>query len=71
MSTKIEYIVGVHLYCFRPGDPAQILDSVLYSSDNLSNRPCLHVIFSDGVEDYIPISDLDNYRILKTEEKNE
>lgn len=56
MKTEPCYYVGTHHYSFRPGKPALILGVVSVTPDGEEPRPCFHVRYPDGVEDYSPIS---------------
>lgn len=59
MITTPLTITGHHPYAFRCGEPAKIIGVVMVDPENhLSPRPCFHVRFADGVEDWIPLSDV-------------
>ena len=82
MDTKRAYIAGIHRYTFRAGEPAEILDTVFIQPDFLSAEAmeikiancdeewcvCFRVRFMDDVEDYIPLSDLQHYKIISVDE---
>jgi hypothetical protein len=68
------YLVGIHRYSYRSGEPAKIIGVVMYTpgssgdSDDYIERPCYHIIFPDGVEEYTPVSDLLNYAIISEDD---
>ncbi len=68
------YIVGIHRYTYRAGEPAKIIGAVMYTpgstgdSDDYVARPCYHIIFPDGVEEYAPVSDLLHYAIISEDD---
>lgn len=63
------YYVGTHHNSFREGEPAEILGVANCIPDiNKPSVACFHVKYADGYEDYCPISDTSNYKVL-TEEK--
>ena len=65
------YLVGIHRYSYRAGEPAKIIGVTMYTpfqtvhKDEISiPRPCYHIIFPDGIEEYIPVSDFLNFAII-------
>lgn len=58
------FLIGSHVYSYRSGERAEIVAIVNSTSDdqNVVDRPCWMIRFSDGVEDYIPICDAENYK---------
>ena len=62
-STNLYYI-GTHPYSFRSGEPAEIIAVGLYESGEGKKVPCFHVKFADGIEDWSPISDFGNYKVI-------
>ena len=63
MKVEKIYITGTHPDAFRAGEPAEIIGVKMCtpSSDSLidtyKRRICYHILFSDGQEDYVPITD--------------
>ena len=60
------YIVGTHHYSYRNGEPALILGVTIQNEKN--PRPCYHVKYADGKQDFIAIEDSKNYKILMPNE---
>ncbi len=65
------YLVGIHRYSYRAGEPAKIIGMIMHTpfqtvyKDEISIlRPCYHIIFPDGVEEYIPVADFLNFAII-------
>lgn len=63
MTVEPAVFIGTHAYSYRRGEPAEILRVVIVTPDGLAPRACYHVRFSDGVEDYTPISDHAHFEI--------
>lgn len=56
------FYVGEHQYTFRYGQRAEVIGIVLIESNiEVAKRPCFHLLWPDGVEDYVPISDAKSY----------
>ena len=53
------YLVGIHRYLYRSGIPAEILGEIF-----ANDRQCYRVRYSDGVEDFVPCCEHDNYTII-------
>ena len=64
MKTEKTYYVGTHRYSFRSGKPAEILGVVFGETESGEQRACYHVRYDDGVEDYSPLCDSDNFVIV-------
>lgn len=65
MKIEKAYIVGIHHYCFRSGQPAEIVGVVIGTPGGLEPRLAYKVLYSDGVEDYVVVADIDvNYKII-------
>ena len=65
MELKNAYYVGIHQYSFRSGEPAKIEGIYFYTDDVISNPvACFKLTYADGAEDYCPISDIQNYKII-------
>ena len=61
-APKVEkaYYVGLHRYHFQAGTPAEILGvAIVTPNGNSRPRPCYHLRYPDGLEDYAPLSDED------------
>ncbi len=62
------YLVGIHRYSFRAGKPAEIKGVRFVCFDAESpTRLCYCVQFEDGVVDYVPVEDSENYQIISEE----
>jgi len=59
------YLVGTHHYCFRHGEPSEIIGVVMCKSDNHSKSILVYEVeYSDGVKDLVPVSEIGiNYQI--------
>lgn len=66
MTTEKVYLIGTHHYCFRHGIPSEIIGVVMGKPDkNSKPRLAYKVEFSDGVVDFVPVSEIDiNYKIV-------
>ena len=62
--TDKAYLVGIHRYSFRAGEPAEILSVSMVANSEGEFRPCYHIQFSDGETDYTCIEDYKNYKII-------
>lgn len=62
------FLVGTHMYSFRAGEPAEIIGVQFVIPTNQKPRPCYHVRFKDGKEDFTPISDSRTFKILSEED---
>lgn len=49
------YVRGVHRYSFRSMEWALARGVILATPDGAQPRPCLEVLFDDGVEDLWPV----------------
>lgn len=60
MKTKPAFYIGVHNHSFRRGKPARILkvEAVEVGGEW---RPCFKVKYPDGMVDWSPLSDRQNY----------
>ena len=65
------YLIGTHSISFRRGVPAEILTVVFFKHEDNAPRLCYHVRFKDGKEDYTPVCDADNYKVITKEEAEE
>lgn len=57
---------GIHPYMFRTGQRAEILALVhtpRNDSGTVVNRTMFKVKYADGAIDYVPVSDVGNYRV--------
>ena len=68
MRIEKAYFKGTHIHSFRQGERSEILGvKIVTPDDPCKTRPCFHVKYEDGVEDYVPIADWNNYDVgLKT-----
>lgn len=56
MIVKRAEIIGKSLSAFRCGHRAFIIGVAMVTPDNLNERLCYHVIYDDGLTDYVPMS---------------
>lgn len=62
------FLVGTHMYSFRAGKPAEIIGVQFLTPTNEDPRACYHLRFEDGEEDFTPISDARNFKIISEED---
>lgn len=56
MTRDKAYLVGIHRYSFRSGEPAEIIGvEIITPDDKLEPRLCYHVMWRDKVEDFIAV----------------
>ncbi len=60
------YLVGINPYCYRSGEPSEIIDVIIYTpKHNSPQRLCYKIKFFDGAIDYIPSTEVGhNYKII-------
>ena len=70
MVIQAAYYRGTSISSFRKGEQAEIIGVKMVTPESKTDikpkpRPCLHVRYLDGTEDYTPIINLENriYRI--------
>jgi hypothetical protein len=63
METDKAYYVGTHRYSFKSGDPAEIVGVKMVTPELEEQRLCYHIRWSDGCEDFVPVSD-NTYKII-------
>lgn len=63
-TMKPAYYVGTNSHSYRQGEPALILEVVTFDRQDKSSTVCFRVKYGDGKEDFCPISDYDNYKVL-------
>ncbi len=56
------FITGNHPYTFRSGKSA-LITGVKRIMDMSEKRICYEITFPDGFVDYVPLSDIGNYRM--------
>lgn len=57
------YLVGINSNSFRAGIPALIVGLKILDIRE-EKRICYHIRFSDGYEDFTPLIDVENYKII-------
>ena len=60
------YLVGTHHYCFRAGEPAEVIGVIMGKpSADAEPRLAYEVEYSDGITDLVPVSEIGlNYQII-------
>ena len=58
------YFVGIHRYSNKSGKPAEIIGVEMVTPQGLEPRLCYHIQWSDMVEDWVPVCDTSNYKII-------
>ena len=56
------YIVNTHHYGCRCGEAALIIGTTIANKEH--PKPCYHVEYADGKQDFIAIEDYNNYKIV-------
>lgn len=70
--TKIQlledaYYVGTNAHSYRSLEPARIVGiKTVYTENRVS--VCFHIVFADGKDDWCPVSDYENYKVLTDKE---
>jgi len=65
MTRDKAYLIGTHKYSSKSGIPAEIIGvEFIKPEGDLNVRLCYHIQWADMVEDWIPISDNSNYKIV-------
>jgi hypothetical protein len=68
--TDKAYYIGTHPNSYRSGEAGEILSVITFipaAGKDLA-KVCFHVRFSNGEEDYMPVSDFVNYKIMMPDE---
>lgn len=68
-QAKKRYIVGIHRYAYRAGEPAEIIGKVMKKPKGLPERECYEIRFDDGKKDFVPLIDMKNYKIISATDK--
>ncbi len=63
MPTKKVYYAGTSPHSFRPGQRAEILGVFYVTPPGCQPRACFALRYADGVQDFSPIHDADNYEL--------
>lgn len=66
MKSQKCYLIGLHSACFRFGEISEIIGVAMVTPDSKkTDRLAYKIVFFDGVEDYVPISEVGvNYQII-------
>lgn len=64
MKHEKVFLVGIHRYSFRAGEPAEIIGLKMATPDNMLPRLCYQIQFGDGAIDYVACSDSLNFDII-------
>lgn len=67
MKREKAYLLITHPSLFGFGRVAEIIGVDLVTPDGLEERPCYHIIFSDFVEDWLPINQ-EGHKVIKLSE---
>lgn len=68
MKRDKAYLVGVHRYSKRGGEPAEIIGVEMVTPKNNTSRLCYHIMWADKEEDWLPVADSENYKIISFED---
>ena len=63
MNQKAFY-VATHPDRFRFGEAAEIVGVRILAPKGQEPRPCFHLRFKDGKENFVPVSDSDAFRMI-------
>jgi hypothetical protein len=64
MTRDKAYFVGINRYSNRSGKPAEIIGVEIVTPYGLEPRLCYHIQCSDMTEDWVPVHDTSNYKII-------
>ena len=64
MNINKAYYVGTNTHSFKAGIPAEIVGVAWCEPMALNPRLCYHIRYSDSTEDFVPVSDTSNYKII-------
>jgi hypothetical protein len=67
MEKEKVYLVGIHRYSYKAGIPGEIIGADMIYNEELHSENghiCYHVKWSNGDEDWVPIYDNKNYKII-------
>lgn len=72
LDVEPAFLLGVHQYAFRSGEPARIIGVMMVKCTNHRNsdyRPNYHIQFKDGKTDLIPFDEVErgNYEVIRGE----
>ena len=57
---KEAYLMGVHPYAFHSGETSRVLGMKLVKPPKMEERPCFHVRYENGDEDFVALSSIEN-----------
>ena len=64
MNSEKCFYTGTHPYSFRSGQPAEVVGVNMVDPAGKGDwRPCFHVRFPDGVEDFCPVLETQHYEL--------
>ena len=64
MTREKAYFVGVHRYSNKSGKIAEIIGVEIVTPKGLEPRLCYHIQWSDKTDDWVPVHDKLNYKII-------
>ena len=64
MTRDKAYFVGIHRYSNKSGKPAEIIGVEMVTPQGLEPRLCYHIEWSDKTEDWVPVHDTSNYKVI-------
>ena len=68
MLIREAYYIGTSVHSFRSGEPAKIIGVKTFYREDLHPVVCFNIVYGDGKEDWCPVSDFDNYKLLADNE---
>jgi hypothetical protein len=71
MKEQKAFLIGIHPYSFREGEPAEIIGVSFCTPDGLEERLCYKIRYNDGKEDFVAVSDTKNYKIINETDAKE
>lgn len=57
MKQSKAFLINTGVVSFRPGEVAEVLGVAIVTPPNCPPRPCYHIRYNDGKEDYVSIRD--------------
>ena len=68
MENQRAFLVSTHRDHFQAGQPAEILGVRFITPDGLTPRTCYHLLFPDGREDFMPLSEAHHFEIISEDD---
>lgn len=64
MKKQKAFLVGIHRYSLRAGEPAEVIGVSFCTPEGNEERLCFQIRFRDATEDYVAVSATAHYKII-------